>query len=99
MNIEIINKLDEIIDLIKNDKDFIRMNQLNHIIMNDKELINKIDILKSLNNYDDRYLEIKKEIINNSIFKEYKELEKEYYFFIKEINIRLNSLKEMSGCK
>lgn len=99
MNIEIINKLDEIIGLIKSDKDYIRMNQLNNIIMSNKQLIEKINILKTLNTYDEKYLEMKKEIIDNSEFKEYKELEKEYYFFIKEINSRLNTLKETSGCK
>lgn len=99
MNIEIINKLDEIIGLIKSDKDYIRMNQLNNIIMSNKQLIEKINILKTLNTYDEKYLEMKKEIIDNPEFKEYKELEKEYYFFIKEINSRLNTLKETSGCK
>lgn len=99
MNIEIINKLDEIIGLIKSDKDYIRMNQLNNIIMSNKQLIEKINILKTLNTYDEKYLEMKKEIIDNSEFKEYKELEKDYYFFIKEINSRLNTLKETSGCK
>jgi len=99
MNIEIINKLDEIIGLIKSDKGYIRMNQLNNIIMSNKQLIEKINILKTLNTYDEKYFEMKKEIIDNSEFKEYKELEKEYYFFIKEINSRLNTLKETSGCK
>ena len=65
MNIEIINKLDEIIGLIKSDKDYIRMNQLNNIIMSNKQLIEKINILKTLNTYDEKYLEMKKEIIDN----------------------------------
>ena len=100
MNIEIINKLDEIIDLFKNDKDYNKMLELGNKLSNNKELLDKINIIKEYESYDDKYVELKKDVINNSDYKEYKELEKDYYLFIREINKKLNSLKEKSdGCE
>lgn len=98
MNIEIINKLDEIINLIKNDKEYIKMNQLEDKLKEDKDLIDDINRLKNMDKYDKNYLDLKKKILDNPEYKEFKSLENDYYFFIKEINNKLNSLKEMSGC-
>ncbi|MBR4671932.1 MAG: YlbF family regulator [Bacilli bacterium] len=100
MNIEIINKLDEIIELFKNDKEYNKMLELSNKLSNNKELLDKINKIKDYKSYDDKYIELKKDVINNSDYKEYKELEKDYYLFIREINRKLNSLKEKSdGCE
>lgn len=96
MNIEIINKLDEITSLIKNDSSFIRMKELERKIESNKELISKINGLKNMKEYDTSYLSLKKEILDNSDFKEYKNLEKEWYFTIQLINKELRSLIEKS---
>lgn len=96
MNIEIINKLDEITSLIKNDSSFIKMKELERKIENNKELISKINELKNKKEYDTDYLSLKKEILDNSDFKEYKSLEKEWYFTVQLINKELRSLIEKS---
>lgn len=96
MNIEIINKLDEITSLIKNDSSFIRMKELERKIESNKELIEKINKLKNMKEYDTHYLSLKNEILGCSDFKEYKNLEKEWYFTIQLINKELKSLVEKS---
>lgn len=96
MNIEIINKLDEITSLIKSDSNFIKMKELERKIENNKELISKINELKNKKEYDTDYLSLKKEILDNNDFKEYKNLEKEWYFTIQLINKELRSLIEKS---
>ena len=99
MNIEAIKKLDEIIDSIKKDKDYIEFKRLEKLVLSNKELLDKINKLKSIDKYDNNYLELKKEILSNNEYKEYKRLENELYLFIKEMNNKLNSLKEMSCCR
>ncbi len=94
MNIEIINKLDEITNLIDNDKDYKRMQELKSKIESNKELLSKIDKLKKIDEYNSEYVDLKKEIINDNDFKEYKKLEKDLYLFIIELNKKLNTLKE-----
>lgn len=98
MDIEIINKLDEITKIINEDKDLKRKRQLEKKIEENKDLMNKINEIKKMNTYDPNYLKKKEKVINNKDFKEYKELEKEEYLLILEINKRLNSLKEKSEC-
>ncbi len=96
MNIEIINKLDEIIEIFKNDKDYLKMLELKNKLSNNKELLEKIDKIKNYQSYDDNYVNLKKEVLSNTEYKEYKELEIDYFMFIKEFNNKLNSLKEKS---
>ncbi len=96
MNIEIISKLDEITSLIKNDSSFIRMKTLERKIEENKELIDKINRLKNMKDYDTGYLSLKKEVLNDNDFKEFKNLEKEWYFTVQLINKELKSLIEKS---
>ena len=98
MNIEIINKLDEITNIIENDSDLKKMNELEKKILNNKDLLDEINKLKEYEKYDNDYLNIKNKILNNKEFKEYKELENDLYFVIQDINKKLNSLREKSDC-
>ena len=98
MNIEIINKLDEITNIINNDKEIKEYNKLKKELLNNQELLNKIESLKKIDKYNQEYLKIKKEILENVKYKRYIELENKLYFDIKDINIKLNSLKEKSEC-
>lgn len=98
MNIEIINKLDEITNIIENDPDLKHMKELEKEILKDKELLNEIANLKEKETYDENYLELKNKILSNPNFREYKNIEQDLYFLIKEINKRLNSLREKSDC-
>lgn len=94
----IIDKLDEITNLIEKDKDLIELKKLENNINNNKELLNKIDFLKKIDKYDSNYVELKKEILSNKDYKRYIELEYDLMIFIKQINKELNKLVEKSGC-
>ena len=98
MNKEIIEKLDEITNIIDNDKDIKEYKELEKRILNNKELLKKIDKLKSINSYGNDYIELKKEILSNKDYSRYLELEKKLFFDIKDINNKLNCLLEKSGC-
>ena len=98
MNKEIIDKLDEITNIIDNDPDLIRMKKLEKIIENDYQLMSKINSLKEMNEYDKDYVNLKKDILLNKNYKDYKELEKDLYFVIQVINKKLNCLRENGGC-
>ena len=99
MNIEIINKIDEIINIIENDKDIIKMKKLKTKLLNNKELMRKINMLKKMDKYNEEYISLKKEILSNEDYSSYKTLENDLYLFIKEINSHLNTFLEKSGCK
>ncbi len=94
----IIDKLDEITDLIENDKKLIELKELENIINNNKELLRKIESLKKIDKYDSNYVELKKEILSNKDYKRYIELGYDLMIFIKQINKELNKLVEKSGC-
>ena len=98
MNKEIIDKLDEITKLIENDKELKEYKKIKRNILNDKELLNKIDKLKSIDSFDKNYVDLKREILSNKNFSRYIELEKKLYFDIKDINNELNDLLEKRGC-
>lgn len=99
MNEEIINKLDEITNIIDKDKELNELKELKKEILNDKELLDKIDKLKKLDSYDKNYLNLKNEILNDKKYKRFVELENKLFFDIKDINFHLNSLIEKSGCR
>ena len=99
MNLDIINKLDEITNIVKNDKELNELKDLKKDILNDKELLNKIEKLKSIDEYNSKYVDLKKEILSNDKYKRYIELENKLYFEVKDINNKLNSLTEKSGCR
>ncbi len=99
MNIEIINKLDEITSIIENDIDLLRMKELKKEILNNKGLMTKINTIKEMSTYNDEYLKLKKEILNNNNFEEFKKIENDTFLFIQSINKKLNSLREKSECR
>ena len=99
MEIETINKLNEITNIIKSDKELIKYKKLRNDLLNDYNLLEKINKLKKIDIYGNKYLELKNEILSNKKYKNYIELEKKIYFDIKDINNRLNSLIEKSGCR
>ena len=98
MNEEIINKLDEITNIISNDKELNELKKLKDKILNNKELLDMINKLKNMNEYSDDYIQLKKEILSNKDYKRYTELENKLFFDIKDINIKLNELIEKRGC-
>ena len=98
MNIEIINKLDEITSIIKNDKDIKRYKELKQNLLSNEDLIKKINNLKKYEEFSSKYVDLKKEILNNKEYKEYVYLEKEVYFLVQQMNKKMNSLVEKRVC-
>jgi len=95
MNREKIEKIDEIINLIKESNEIKEFSELKEKIYNNKELLEKIDELKKdENTYSQMYINKKKEIIELDDFKQYKAKEKELYMLVQSINIKLKSLIE-----
>ncbi len=92
MNKEIIDKLDEITDLIDKCALFKEYKKIEKKLEQDKNLISKIDLIKSEDSYGEKYINLKKEILNNENFSYYKELERELYFLVQNINIKLKEL-------
>ena len=98
MNIEIINKLDEITEIIANDLELKKMHELERTLLLDSELLNKIKELKDKSYEDTEYMKLKREIFNNETYITFKKLENDTFLFIQLINSKLNLLREKSGC-
>ena len=91
MDNELIIKLDNIINDLNNTKEAIRIKELKSILLNDKDLLDDINSIKN-SEYSNNYVNKKKELLNNNNYKEYKELEGEFYFFSKEVSSILSSI-------
>ena len=91
MDNELILRLDNIINDLNNTKESIRIKELKSILLNDKDLLDDINSIKN-SEYSDKYVNKKKELLNNNNYKEYKELESKFYFFSKEVSSILSSI-------
>ena len=96
---EINDNLNELLDEIDNNPKIFRLKELKEQIYKDKELKQKLEDFRNLNNeYSSKYIELKKEILDNPLVKEYKTLENELYFCVLEMNKRLNTLLDRKKC-
>ena len=92
MDNELLEKLDDVVNAFNDSEEIKRYLFLKDKLLSDKELINKIDVLKK-EQYGRNYIKYKEEILSNDYYKEYIELEKRLYFLLQNINKRLSSLK------
>mgnify|MGYP003517990685 CR=1 FL=1 len=101
MTFEINEKLDEVVDTIRNNEKVKRMKELKNQMYSDKELSRNLEDFRKiqLNSYSSEYVEKKKKILENEYVKEYKVLENELYFTVLEINKRLNTLLDREKCE
>lgn len=90
---ELMEKVDNLIDSIDNTKQVKDIKVINKLIMEDKELL---DLIKRYNETQDENL--KKEIINNKLFKDYKEKETELNILILDINSKLKDISNKGKC-
>lgn len=90
---ELMEKVDNLIDSIDNTKQVKDIKVINKLIMEDKELL---DLIKRYNETKDENL--KKEIINNKLFKDYKEKETELNILILDINSKLKDISNKGKC-
>jgi len=91
MDNELLTRLDNIVSDLNNTYEARRTKELKKILLNDNELINEINEVKN-SEYDNNYVSKKKNILDNNNYKEYKELENNFYFFSKEVSSILSSL-------
>ena len=91
------NELMELVDNLKKDldktKEVQEIKKYNKIISKDKELLYKI---KKYNDTKDESL--KKEILSNKLFNEYKEKEIDFNVLILKINKELKRISSKKGC-
>ncbi len=101
MTFEINEKLDEVVDTIRNNEKVKRMQELKKEMYSDRELSRNLEDFRKiqLNSYSYEYVEKKKKILENEYVKEYKVLENELYFTVLEINKRLNTLLDREKCE
>ena len=90
---ELMEKVDNLIDSIDNTKQVKDIKTINKLIMEDEGLL---DLIKRYNETQDENL--KKEIINNKLFKDYKEKETELNVLILDINSKLKDISNKGKC-
>ena len=67
-------------------------------MINNKELLDKINKLKDLDKYSSEYIELKKELFLDNDFTCFKEKEAEIDYLILEINSKLKELTNKGMC-
>lgn len=92
------NELIEEVELLK--KELNNTNQVKDIKKLNKEIRKEEELLKKIEEYNkNNNEELKKEIISNPIFKEYKHKETELNLLILELNQKLKNIKDKKACK
>lgn len=90
---ELINRVENLKDVLDKNEDIIKIRKLNKEINSNDELFNLIIEYKKTNNLD-----LKKQIISNPLFNEYKECETRVNFLILEINSKLKTISNKGKC-
>ena len=90
---EIIEKTENLIKVLDQDERILRIKDLNKKIKKDEKLCRKLEDYKISNKEN-----LKAEIINNSLFREYKKAETDINVLIFEINSKLKEIKEKGQC-
>lgn len=90
---DLIGKVDNLINSIDNTKQVQEIKKINEEIMKDEEL------MKMIRKYQENGTEdLKKEIINNKLFSDYKDKETELNILILELNKKLKSINDKGKC-
>ncbi len=91
---ELIEEVEKLKEELNNTTQVKEIKDLNKKIRKEEELLKKIEEYNKNNNE-----ELKKDIISNPIFKEYKNKETELNLLILELNQKLKVLKDKKGCQ
>jgi cell fate (sporulation/competence/biofilm development) regulator YlbF (YheA/YmcA/DUF963 family) len=100
MDINLINKLDELINIFENSDELKELSKLKKDILSDLEIqekINRFNVIKD-NIYSSEVIEIRKDLLENKKIKRYKELENNLLLLTMSINKKLNTLINKKGC-
>ena len=100
MDIELINKIDDLINIFDTSKELKKLKELKDKIYQNQELKQKLERFNKIkdNSYSNEYITLKKEILNISEIKEYKMIENELLLLTLSINQKLNTLTRKKGC-
>ena len=100
MDWNLINKIDELIKIFDNSEEIKRMKELKKIIYKDPTLKNRLEQFNDIrdNVHDEKFLELKREVLAIDHVKEYKKMENELYLLTLEMNNRLNRLTNDKRC-
>jgi len=100
MDIELIDKIDELIKIFENSKEIKKLLELKEKIYKNKVIKEKIDKFNTVKNnpYSNEYITLKKELIEMDLIKEYKLIENNLLLLTLAINKKLSSLISKKGC-
>ena len=90
--------IDDLIKTFELDERIINLKNEKEKLLSNKEFIEKLDKLKTLDIYSNEYKVLKKELFKEPDFVLYKQLENEINLLILEINQKLNTLTDKKGC-
>ena len=100
MNEKILDRIDSLFKELNNCDEILKMKKLKDEITSNEELKNLLEKYHIMDNkYSKEYVELKKQIIENSLISEYRSLEDELYFTVLEMNKRLNKLVDKKRCQ
>lgn len=98
MDLVLIKKLDELINIFDNSSTIKRVDELKKEIYSDRELKEKISIFNNTDQYSSKFLDLKTEIMNDPKIKEFKKYESEIILLTLIINKKLKTLTNNKRC-
>lgn len=98
MNLELSIRISDFLDKLKIDDTIYEYIKQKRKVLENKELLKKIEKIHNLDIYSEEYRCIKHELFQNSDYKKYLELENKIFYLILEINQELKSLTGKRGC-
>lgn len=91
-------KIDNLIALLDSDPRIIKLVEEKDKLLNNKELLDSINMLKRLDKYSDEYRMLKNKLFTDPNFVSFKELENEINYLILQINTKLKELTNERRC-
>lgn len=98
MNLELNIKVSNFLENLKNDSLIQEYIEQKKKVLENKELLKKVEKIHNLDIYSEEYKCIKHELFQNDDYKRYLELENELFYLILEINQELKTLTGKRGC-
>ncbi len=100
MDLELIEKLDQLTKIFNNSEEVKKLQKLKKEIYANENLKEKMHLLnKEKNNiYSEEYLRLKKEILSIDSVREFKKIENDLFLLSLSINKKLQSLIDEKGC-
>lgn len=98
MNLELNIKIYNFLENLKNDSLIQEYIEQKKRVLENKDLLKKVEKIHNLDIYSEEYKCIKHELFQNNEYKKYLELENKVFYLILEINQELKTLTGKRGC-